>query len=69
MAPKGLLALHMPDLNKYYLTSLGELNKTLYAYFFFFLDGCCMLNSNYTITQKVEEGFFFNNFFFLVKGI
>lgn len=35
MAPKGLLALHMPDLNKYYLTSLGELNKTLYAYFFF----------------------------------
>lgn len=36
MAPKGLLALHMPDLNKYYLTSLGELNKTLYAYLFFF---------------------------------
>lgn len=60
MAPKGLLALHTPDLNKYCLTSLGELNKTLYAYLiFFFLDGCCMLNSNYTIMQKVEEGFFF----------
>ena len=26
--------------------------------YFFFLDGCCMLNSNYTIMQKVDEGFF-----------
>lgn len=58
MAPKGTANFAYARSNKYCLTSL-EINET-YAYLiFFFLDGCCMLNSNYTIMQKVEEGFFF----------